>query len=203
MLEYNFMVCIQFQREPITQHFMYNKEKPHLSPKCIYDLRTVWMPVWKIIVIGGSSRHCCIGKCALNNYYVFSSFFLKLKLKLTSVHLTNHIRLLCCSCLDAGRFWVSHFQILQIHFLELGQHLVGVARVSSRDFSGEVVELGVVLLLLLGSPLGPILQILEAPVTGESVVQNLESVAGHVHLVNLKRQLTNVEEWFQTKIIQS
>ena len=95
-----------------------------------------------------------------------------------------------CRRLDAARrLGVGHLQVLEVHLLQLGQHLIRIPTVPSRYFPSKVVELGVVLLLLLGAPLRAILQGLESPVAGEGVVEHVESVAGHVHLINLEEFL--------------
>ena len=66
-------------------------------------------------------------------------------------------------------------------------HPEGISAVLGDDLPGEVLEECVVLLGLFGAPAGPGLDGLESPVVGEGVVQDMEFVTGHVHLVRLEK----------------
>jgi len=82
---------------------------------------------------------------------------------------------------------VRHLRMFQVHLLQLGEHLIGVAVVSCRDLVCELVELGIVRRLLKSSPFRTLSQGLKSPVTEEDVArEDLEGVTGHVHLVDLR-----------------
>ena len=81
---------------------------------------------------------------------------------------------------------VSDPDVLVVQLFEFLQHVVGVSAVPGGNLLGKVVEPPVVDLLLVRPPLGPGLDGLESPVAGEGVVQHVELVAAHVHLVHLQ-----------------
>ena len=53
---------------------------------------------------------------------------------------------------------------------------------------GELIKLAVVDLHLLRSPGWARGEVLEAPVGGEDVIEKVETVAGHVHFIDLEEQ---------------
>ena len=60
---------------------------------------------------------------------------------------------------------------------------------SSTDYLfSELIKLCVVDLHLPGSPGRPTAEILEAPVRGEDIIEKVETVTSHVHLIDLKGQ---------------
>ena len=52
----------------------------------------------------------------------------------------------------------------------------------------ELIKLCVVGLHLSGSPGWPAAEVLEAPVRGEDIIEKVETVTGHVHLIDLEEQ---------------
>ena len=60
---------------------------------------------------------------------------------------------------------------------------------SSTDYLfSELIKLCVVGLHLSGSPERPAAEVLEAPVRGEDVIEKVETVTSHVHLIDLQEQ---------------
>ena len=55
----------------------------------------------------------------------------------------------------------------------------------------ELIKLGVVGLHLPGSPRRPTAEVLEAPVGGEDIIEKVETVTSHVHLIHLQEQKTD------------
>ena len=98
--------------------------------------------------------------------------------------------------------------MFEVHLLKLVQHVVGVSTVMGRhlhstniileksdsekksdsDLLGKFIKSCIIHLLLSCSPLWPCLECLEAPVVGEGIVEQVEGVPSHVHLIHLQQE---------------
>ena len=81
---------------------------------------------------------------------------------------------------------ISHLDMLEVHPLELLDHPIRVCPIPCSHLPGKLIKSLVILLLLPGPPPWPAGDGLQAPVSGEGVVQQVEAVPGYIHLIHLQ-----------------
>ena len=77
--------------------------------------------------------------------------------------------------------------MLEVHPLELLDHPIRVCPIPCSHLPGKLIKSLVILLLLPGPPPWPAGDGLQAPVSGEGVVQQVEAVPGYIHLIHLHK----------------
>ena len=91
--------------------------------------------------------------------------------------------------------------MFEVHPPELLAHPIRVCPIPDTHLPCKLIKSLIILLLLPGPPPGPTGDGLQAPVSGEGVVQQIEAVPSYIHLIHLQKCLTYLGDLFYSRLM--